>query len=267
MDKYNNLEYLKNEIIGSNRHQFIYGKDNVKRKSFVKELDNMFPIKIDCDSPIAVCLNEFGLPNISTSDSILKSDKVAILSREYLFFTIAHQILLKSRENIGFDLLNSKIEKLLMVLNKYSKNPDYPNISNLDELINILAQSKDFYKNYYINYLSGDSEEKNIDDIVLPFLELNFFISHYKRCLNINSHFGIIIDKDQDIALSSIKAINLLVGSRINKDISMKIVVEPGKWDSFVAPNGQFVEAVHDYGIVELDNSQSEYIKKLKNMF
>ena len=33
MDKYKNQEYLKQEIMGENRHQFIYGYSNDKRKN------------------------------------------------------------------------------------------------------------------------------------------------------------------------------------------------------------------------------------------
>lgn len=107
----------------------------------------------------------------------------------------------------------------------------------------------------------------SIDQIPIPFLQLDLFIAQFKRALNNNSYFGIIIDKQQDIAVSSTKAINFLIGGRINKDISMKIAIQPDNWDTYLDPNGQLIEAIHDYGTVELDDSNREYTKKLKNRF
>ena len=111
---------------------------------------------------------------------------------------------------------------------------------------------------------SGGFSNKSIDDFRIPFLQLELFISQYKRALDISFYFGIIVDKYDDIALSSTKALNSLVGARINKDISMKIVVEYGMWDSYVDTSGNFIEVIHDYGTVELDDSAKKYVKKLK---
>jgi len=265
MNKYKNLGYLKNEILGQSRHHFIYGYNNEERKSFLEELNREFPIKIDSTSPMAVYVDEIGLPRITDSDSELDTNKIDRLSQEYLSFSIAYNILLKSKENVDVDLLNSRIQKLLNTINKYSKNSEYPDITNLEDLISVLIESKEFYKTYYENYLNN-RKLKSIDEIVLPFLHLESFVSEYKKALNNNSHFGIIIDKKDDIILSSTKAINLLVGSRINRDISMKVVVEPGKWDCYIDYNGQYIEAIHDYGIIEFDNSHTEYVEKVKKL-
>lgn len=264
MDKYKNEEYLRYEIMKQSRHQFIYGYNNSNRKLFLQELDKEFTINVDCNLPMAIYLNEFGLPKIDIDNSKLNIDKIDILSREYLSFTVAHAILSKSRENIDVDLLNSKLKKLFVILNKYSKNSKYNDITNLDELITVFEQSKEFYKMCYTDYAMNGKVEKSIDEITLPFLQLELFVSQYKKALNNNSYFGIIVDKHQDIALSSTKAINCLVSSRINKDISMKIVVEPDKWDLYTDFSGQYIEPIHDYGVVELDTSQADYVKRLK---
>ena len=264
MDKYKNQEYLKQEIMGENRHQFIYGYSNDKRKNFFQELASDFPIRVDSNLPIAIYLNEFGLPKVSDENSEFVFDKTDILSINYLSFAVAHSILLKTKENNDVDLLNSRIEKLLCIINNYYITPGYTQIANLDELINVLEESKEFYREYYDNYVKCGFNNKSIDDIRLPFLQLQLFISQYKSALNISSHFGIVVDKHDEIALSSTKAINSLVGARINKDVSMKIVVEPGMWDSYIDINGNFIEVIHDYGTVELDDSQKEYVKKLK---
>lgn len=90
------------------------------------------------------------------------------------------------------------------------------------------------------------------------------FIELLKRAINNNSYFGIILDKQKDIALSSIQAINVWIGRRINHNISLKVSTTLDTWDSYMDSNGIFIEGIHDYGIVELDNSYQEYMKKLK---
>ena len=40
MEKYENENYKKGEIINQSRHQFIYGYDGEKRTSFLKDLEN-----------------------------------------------------------------------------------------------------------------------------------------------------------------------------------------------------------------------------------
>lgn len=261
---YENEDYLKNEIMEQNRHQFIYSYNDAKRELFLNKLDNEYPIKIDCNSPMCIYLNDFSFPKISVIDCALDNNKIDILSNEYLSFTIAVAILEKTRKNVDVDLLNSKITRLLHLINKYDINSGHKKITSFDELILTMNESKSFYKSYYLDYVKTGQTKKSINDISISFLHLESFISQYKRALNNTSYFAIIIDKSDDISLSSTKAINLLIGSRINKDISMKIVVEPGKWDSYIDVNGQYIESIHDYGVVELDDSQKKYIKSLK---
>ncbi len=148
-------------------------------------------------------------------------------------------------------------------LNNGSINKYYYSIEDCDDLIQTLIQSKEFYQKYYIDYYKKEIESASINEVRLPFLPFDMFISDLTTSINNDSYFGIIIDKQKDIALSSTKVINSLVGSRINKDISMKIAVEPKKWDSYISVNGQLIEYVHDYDIVELDDSQSQYSKKI----
>lgn len=95
----------------------------------------------------------------------------------------------------------------------------------------------------------------------MPF---DMFIGQFKSAINNGSYFGVIIDNQSDIALSSTKAINGLVAGRINKDISMKIATEPDGWDSYHEVSGQVIQRTDDYGTIELDDSHSKYLKKLK---
>ena len=43
----------------------------------------------------------------------------------------------------------------------------------------------------------------------------------------------------------------------------MKIATEPDDWETYRDVNGQFIEAVHDYGTIELDNSLEDNMRRL----
>jgi len=264
MERIKNKEYLEREIMEQSRHQFIYGYNTADRKVFLETMESHYPIVLDKDSPMGIYISEYGLPNISPCNKNLERYKIDQISSEFLYFSIIYDILLKSKKQHDITLLNDRLRKLIETLNKYSINKDYSQILDLDDLIKVLRQSKEFYRNYFIEYLSKGTESLSINDVALPFMQFDLFVRQLKRALNNESYFGIIIDKQSDISVSSTRAINFLVGGRINRDISMKIVTEPDKWDSYRDSNGQFIESVHDYGVVELDDSNLEHLKILK---
>lgn len=267
MAEYNHEEYLKREIMEQSRHQFIYGYDGIKRKQFLENMASCYPVVLDKEFPMAIYISEYGLPKISTFNNEVDKNKMDLISSEFLYFSIASDILLKAKVTNDIDMLNERIKKLIEILNKCSINRDYPPIADFDDLIKVLIQSQKFYKEYYMEYYGKGIEMASINDIPLPFIQFDMFIRYLKSSINNDSYFGIIIDKQKDMSISSIKAINSLVGSRINKDISMKIAVEPDKWDSYLDSNGQLIEYVHDYGTVELDDSQSQHLKRLKKIY
>ena len=263
---YANEEYLRKTIMEQSRHQFIYSYNDDRRKQFLQKLESEYPIVMNCNAPMCIYLNEFGLPKIPIEFDELDNTRINTISREYLSFTIAHSILEKSKNNVDKDLLNSRLRKLLDLINKYNLNDDCKEITSIDELISAFEQSKLFYMSYYLEYFKNGNTTMSISDLPIPFLQLESFVSQYKRALNNKSHFGIVLDKQEDISTESTRAVNSFVASRINKDISIKAVVEPGNWETYISDNGQYIEAVHDYGIIELDDSQSEYVKRLKKI-
>ncbi|MDE5630153.1 MAG: hypothetical protein K2I70_00985, partial [Bacilli bacterium] len=97
MGKYNNEEYLESEIMGQSRHQFIYGYNGEQRKNFLENMANHYPIVLDEKSPMAIYVDEFGLPNISVCDKMLDKSRINIISSEFLTFSITSDILLKAK--------------------------------------------------------------------------------------------------------------------------------------------------------------------------
>ena len=115
----------------------------------------------------------------------------------------------------------------------------------------------------YLRVLEGNVDTIPIMEIPIPFIQLEMVIKDIKELLNIGSYFGIILDKKEPLTYNSTRSVNDLIGSRINKDLSIKVATEPNDWDSYIGNNGQYIEYPHDYGIVELDSSNQEFMKKL----
>ena len=79
------------------------------------------------------------------------------------------------KSNVSADVLNLKIEVLASILDKYSINRDYLYICNLEDLILVLVESKEFYRSYYIDYIKSGKEDMLINNIILPFLKSKLF--------------------------------------------------------------------------------------------
>lgn len=262
MGIYENQEWLKQEIMEQGRHLFIYGYKNEQRSEFLKSLERGYPIIADSDKPAALYFDSLGIPkmdiNLEGKDTLL----IRASSREYLSFAVAAKILERSMD---FDktVLDRRLSRLISLINS-GKNMDYAEIQTVEDLLREIKTSRDFYYESYINYVKGLIASISIDDIAIPFLELDMFVRLYKEAMNMKSYFGIIFDKQNPLMSSSTQVINNLLGSRINGDISVKVAIEPDDWETYRDSNGQFVEETHDYGTVELDNSFKTYMKNRK---
>ena len=223
------------------RHMFIYGYENEARTNLLKDIEKAYPVIADSDKPIALYFDNLGLPVKSTL-----SPKDAIISRDYLHSVIAERLIEKTLES-----KQECISKMVTALNKVT----YMDYKNVYELLNGLKQAKECYLE---EYMYG-----KVNKIVKPYVDMAFFIK-YKEMMGINSYIAVIYDKKNPISISSTKAINDLISSRINKVMSLKIAIEPGNWPVYYNTFGDAVEYVHDYGTVELDDAQKEHVKKLK---
>lgn len=249
---YENEDYKKNDIIGQGRHQFIYGYDSDDRTRLLKEIEKENPVVSDIDSPMAIYVEDYGLPTIEYDKKSVDMGLVKIVSTEYFNFSVLSQI-------IKFYIDGGNNNKNVLELMKKHYQLE---IERIEELSNLLNESKRFYKSYYEDYLKHGNSVHKIDEIKIPFIDLEMFLTELKNEINNNSYFALMIDNKKDISTLSTQVINLYVSSRINDTISMKVATDPNKWKSFIDYNGQFVEAVHDYGEVELDDSYKKMIKR-----
>ena len=265
LEGYLNEEYLKKEIMEQSRHLFIYGYDNDYRSKFLQNMESDYPVTIDSNKPVALYFNSLGLPKIDTNLKGIDTYLIHSMSREYLYSVILSKILERSME-IDEATLNNRLSRLISLINRVNvnKNNGYKGIETVSDLLKEMNNTKSFYLKNYINYSKGLTKNISVNNISIPFLQLGIFVSEYKEAMNIDSHIGIIFDKKSPLAISSTQAINSLINGRINKDISVKVVIEPNNWDSYRTTNGRFIEDIHDYGTVELDDSYEKHIKTIK---
>ena len=144
------------------------------------------------------------------------------------------------------------------------QNKSCEEIKTIEDLLKEIKTSRDFYYEYYFKYISGEVKSIPIDKISIPFMEIDMFVSNFKNGMNLDSYIGIIFDKKIPQEISWVKAINNLISRRINKDISIKVALEPDAWETYTSTNGQLIEATHDYGTIELDDSLKDNIKRKK---
>lgn len=255
------VENKKREIMLQNRHQFIYMENKEERKDFLKSLEKEYPIKVDENFPIAIYMDEFSLPNILPVNDNADISFIKMISSEYLNFSIAVNILESLSKIDELNKLNDRIEKLLDIINRIDVNECFNKITSIDELLKTLKDSRTFYSTYYSEYIKGNLKNKDINDLKIQFLTIDSFLKSVKKVLNNNSYFGIIIDKQEQIPTISKNAINTFINKRINSDISMKVVCRKNEWDTYIDSNGEFIEYIHDYDIIELENSSFEHIK------
>ena len=261
MEKYNNENYLKKTIMEQSRHMFIYGYNTDYRSNFLQSLEGEYPIIADSNKPLALYFDSLGIPetdvSIKEKDLYLKNR----ICEEYLSFSLAAKILEKTLEKTT--VLDSKLSRLLYLMNRM-QNKSCEEIKTIEDLLKEIKTSRDFYYEYYFKYISGEVKSIPIDKISIPFMEIDMFVSNFKNGMNLDSYIGIIFDKKIPQEISWVKAINNLISRRINKDISIKVALEPDAWETYTSTNGQLIEATHDYGTIELDDSLKDNIKRKK---
>lgn len=254
--------HLFNIIMGTSRHQFIYGYKGKKREQFLKEMAERYPVQLDTTNPIGIYLDSIGLPKVDTLYSDFNSEQLSIICREYLNFSIIKNLFDVTFEQLSEKDLNEKTHELLSVVDHFIISNKKLSISSLKELSDFLNDVRNAYAIIHNDYIKSNSLNGLLKD--LPIIRsIDRFIRGYKEVINSNSHIGVIIDSKEPISLRSQRAINHLVASRINADISMKVACEPDSWETKYDLDGNLINATHDYGTVKIDDSHDEYIKRL----
>lgn len=253
-------EYLKRQIMDTSRHQIIYSYNTKERHQFLQELEELYSVKVNCDTPIAIYMEDFMLPEVAKTNSY----ETLSAAGEFLEFTIIENIITKIltspitlNEKRQTDFTNRIIR--LFGNRKHERIND---IKMLKELRTALLESKSFYRECY---LQEDREKLSTDKLPIPFITTELVVPKLKSLLEMDSNFGLIFDTDSSISIVSAITINNYIGKRCNTDLSIKLACDATSWPTYINLNGP-IDAIHDYGTVELDDCIKQYTKKMKEI-
>lgn len=254
-------EYLKRQIMDTSRHQIIYGYNTKGRHQFLQGLEESYPVKTSSNIPIAIYMEDYILskPNKKQSDY-----ETISAAGEFLEFTIIENIISKILSS-GLKLdEKSQADFVTRITSLFGnrKHEQLTNIKRLKELRRALLESKNFYRE---RYLQEDKENLSIDNLPIPFITAESVVPKVKTLLELDSYFGLIFDITNSISPLSAITINNYIGKRCNADLSIKLACDATSWPTYCSLNGQ-IDAIHDYGTVELDDCVKEYTKKMKLM-
>lgn len=258
------MDYLKQEIIGQSRHQFIYGYNGKEREAFLKELANDFPVVADKNAPMAIYLTDFSLPIMDRVNQNIEINRLDMVAHLYFDFALLENILKKIIEMDGINKIEGRLEDYLKRINYCFVNKESEPINNLSDLLKAFSESREYYYNYYISYLNGTQILPDNDKLKISYVSTQGIIGFTKTLLNNTSYFAIIVDQQRKLPFISQKVINGYVTQRSNSDISMKVACDINEWGTYCNLNGVLAENVHDYGDVSFDTNEEDYIKKLK---
>lgn len=257
----NYSEKIIEDWIMQKRHTFIYGYNNSEREKILRSYEEKYPILLNNNQPVALYMDSFGIPEID--EERINTKLLKEIGYEHFQFEIASKIVERTleRNDIDESRFNSIIESL-----DNSRNEEFSleHINTLKDLSKELKNSRDYYYNLYMDAINGKIKE-NPYNVSLTNMFIDWFISDYKKALNMDSAFMLILDRKSKISLSSTRAINGFIAARINKDLNIKVAIEPGEWKTFTGIVGERIEPIHDFDVVELDESKHEYtMKKVK---
>ena len=254
-------EYLKRQIMDTSRHQIIYGYNTKERHQFLQELEESYPVKTSSNIPIAIYMEDYILskPNKKQSDY-----ETISAAGEFLEFTIIENIISKILSS-GLKLDEKSQADFVTRITRLFGNRTHEqltNIKRLQELRRALLESKNFYRK---RYLQEDKEKLSIDNLIIPFITAESVVPKVKTLLELDSYVGLIFDTANSVSPISAITINNYIGKRCNADLSIKLACDATSWPTYCSLNGQ-IDAIHDYGTVELDDCVKQYTKKMRTI-
>lgn len=258
-------EILERIIVGESRHYFIYSENKEQRKELLQNISDRNPIVLDSSEPAMVYMDDFFLLESENKVTHVDNYRLKLVAREYLNFYIAHKLLIQFQSQTEIYIDDLRVKSFLKDINRLLLNQDHNDIEDLNDLINVINQSKEFYKREYKNLQELGKIVEDISDLPIQFLELSSFMRPFKKMINTTSHFSLVFDQQSKPQLIMQQAINGLVTRRINSDISVNVVCARDEWKTYYDLTGMLAEPIHDYGDRNLEDLVPGF-QKIKTM-
>lgn len=237
------------QIMRESNHMFINCTLDSKNKLF-EYLKTNYPVVNNISKPMSIIVQDILLSN---NDIYNKQDLLLLkaITREYLNFQILSSILTNIESNLDIEYLNARIINLVKSIDIMYRGDKYDRISGFKELLELLDISLNFYKEFYNELINKGDSDKDIELLKIPFIDLIDVVKMIKQMICNSSYFGIFVENSNIPKLLK-QEINGLINSRINKDISMKILCPDNEWGIYYDNEDRVIQPVHDYKILVL---------------
>lgn len=248
------------EVILQSRHQVLYGRRGKEREAFLRQLEKDHPIVADQDSSSVIYLDRINF--IKTEHFNLNVDfgQLSMAVNEYFQSSILYNILNAMKNQVDPNLLQERFTSMFHTLT-YLASLSGVQLKSMNDVVEFLRCTRDEWEELGQQIIEiGSCFRKKIP----AFVDIQMLdCLQWRDALNNAKPFLVIADIEEDIPSISQQAINGVLGSRCNKSLSLKLVLEPDQWKTSYDSAGNLVQSVHDYGIEELDDSYKIYMKKM----
>lgn len=219
-------------------NSFIYFDDDSFKTEIAKKISSDSKIICNSNIPVIVYLDDFGLPKKEVKKSF---DNVTLntICNEYLKFSIAIALLEKLKQEDLFYKLDSK--NFLDKINNCFLYDKTLTINSLDKLLEELKNTKKFYKEEYHYYLETGNFKGDLNNVKIPYLDFEVFISNFRKLIGNKSQLCILIDNKNDVSIKSKKCVNSLMYSKESKSFIINVLTLKDTWGTFDDLRGYYV--------------------------
>ena len=182
-----------------------------------------------------------------------------------------------SGEHLNFSLLSSTIEKILSqddlklsleeiryclnFMERISFDKDLK-LSSLEELLKYSNESRDFYSEYYNDFVKNEESRMNILDLKIPNITYESTFYKIKCMLGNKSYFKFFLDSEKDLSLNTARAVNNLCLNRNSNGVFISVVSSKDSWPTYSNQNGIELVPGIDYETTIVDDKKLQYVKK-----
>ena len=225
-------------------HMFVYYDDECIES--LRKLANEYIPKINSSEPIVIYVKDSGLPKIDTSLE-LDSFRITIFHERYYELLIFLSIIDRLISYIDNNELNNRLSRTFKIFSQLSKRE----IKDINILRSLLIDSKNMFRDGYIEYINTgkiDFYEK----VPIPFIMIDNMIPQIKKEIGLQRHFSLMLELQGDVSKYNNRSINDYIASRCTGYLSMNVLLRDDKdWKNWFSNNGQFIQDVHDYSVVD----------------
>ncbi len=250
---------FEQKVINTTRSQFIYGKEE-DRDVRIKELEDKYPIVRNGNKPMIISVDNFSLYSVEKIKDCSKYF-LSHVAKEHFDSCVASEILQRMSNDEELNVTGEEFTDLFTSLESLGMYKDYK-ISSFDELVKLVKETRDFYKEFHRELVTKDDLSLDIADLKIPVVKLDIVLSNIRATLNNSSYFGIILNKKGEVSVDTARVVNTMMLKRFNGNYSIKVACDKESWPTYVNQDNVGMVKNLDYEAINLDKENFQYTLK-----